>query len=87
MPERYMCAVLDEMRAMHKTRNYSGLLGLIEEVQTMANRMEAAIGEKDNYQRWHKRFKEEKAKYKKLLKKTNKLRKENGEMPVDMPGY
>jgi len=75
------------MRTLHETRNYSTLLSLIEEAQTLANRMEAAFGEKSNYQRWHDRYKEEKAEYKKLLKKTNKLRKKQGEKPKDMPGY
>jgi len=42
---RTLCDVLDEMRKAHKTRNYSYLLGLIEEVQSMGNRMEAAIGD------------------------------------------
>lgn len=87
MVERYICTVLEEMRTLHKTRNYSTLLSLIEEAQTLANRMEAALGEKSNYQRWHDRYKEEKAEYKKLLKKTNKLRKKQGEKPKDMPGY
>lgn len=40
---RTLCDVLREMRALHETRNYSGLLGLIEEAQIMANRMEAAL--------------------------------------------
>jgi signal transduction histidine kinase len=31
------------MRAMYKTRNFASLLGLIEEAQSMGNRMEAAL--------------------------------------------
>lgn len=45
MPYRAICDVLYEMRACHKTRNYGYLKGLIEEVQTMANRMESALEE------------------------------------------
>lgn len=45
MPNRYICSVLDEMRQCHKSRNYSYLKGLIEEAQTHASRMEAAIGD------------------------------------------
>lgn len=41
-----MCDVLDDMRKMHKTRNYSGLLGSIEQLQVMAYRMEAGLGDK-----------------------------------------
>lgn len=45
-PNRTVCDVLTEMRTMHKTRNYSSLLSLIEEVQTMVNRMEAGLHDK-----------------------------------------
>lgn len=45
MPYRYICDVLDEMRKMHETRNYSGFLGSVEEVQGMANRMESKLRE------------------------------------------
>jgi len=65
-PSRYICQVLDEMRSCHKTRNYSGLLGLIEEAQSMANRMEAAIEEKHNYESYHKKAKEAKGKLREL---------------------
>lgn len=41
---RTMCEVLDEIRKLDETRNYSPLAGLIEELQSMANRMEAALG-------------------------------------------
>lgn len=40
---RTICSVLEEMRKAHATHNYSILLSLIEEVQTLANRMEAAL--------------------------------------------
>lgn len=43
---RNLCEVFEEMRTMHKTRNYSYLLGLIEEAQTMGNRMEAGLDDK-----------------------------------------
>jgi len=41
---RTMCEVLDEMRKCNELRNYSALLGLIEEVQIMGNRMESPLG-------------------------------------------
>lgn len=40
---RYLCSILDNMRACYKTRNFSSLIGLIEEAQYRAERMEAAI--------------------------------------------
>ena len=45
MPHRYICSVLDEMRECMKTQNYSYLPGLLEECQTLANRMESALWE------------------------------------------
>lgn len=87
MPNRFICTVLDEMRACHKTRNYSGLMGLIEEAQSLASRMEAGLQERKDYLTWHKRCKEEKAAYKTLLAKTNKLRKKAGEDQKEAPHY
>jgi predicted RNase H-like nuclease (RuvC/YqgF family) len=43
MPNRYICDVLEEMRTMTETLNFSPMLGLIEECQTLANRMESAL--------------------------------------------
>ena len=40
---RTLCNVLEEMRDCHKTRNYASLLSLIEEAQSMGNRMEAKL--------------------------------------------
>ena len=40
---RTICGVLDEMRSCNETKNYSYLLGLIEEAQSMANKMESKI--------------------------------------------
>ena len=50
-PNRYLCNVLDEMRACIKTLNFSYLAGLIEEVQTMGNRMEAKLEDMDDHAR------------------------------------
>ena len=35
MVNRYLCSVLDEMRECNKSKNFSYLLGLIEEAQTL----------------------------------------------------
>jgi len=43
MPNRTICAVLDEMRVALKNLNFSYMLGLIDEAQSLANKMEAAI--------------------------------------------
>ena len=46
MTNRYLCSILDEMRTTVKNMNFGMLLGLIEEVQTTGNRMEAALEDK-----------------------------------------
>lgn len=43
MPNRTVCSVLEEIRKLNDTRNYSSLSGLIEELQFMVNRMEASL--------------------------------------------
>lgn len=87
MPNRTMCDVLEEMRMCHKTHNYSALLGLVEEAQTMANRMESGLGERQDYETWHKKVKKEKVEFKRLLKKTNKLRKPAKEEKKEFSPY
>ena len=47
---RTLCQVLDEIRECNKTRNFSYLLGLVEEAQVMANRMEAKIETINDYE-------------------------------------
>lgn len=48
-PNRTLCAVLEEMRKAHATHNYSYLPGLIEEAQTMGNRMEAGLWDQKDF--------------------------------------
>lgn len=45
MIHRYMCDVLDEMRTAVKVGRIDMLIGLIEEMQIMGNRMEAKLQE------------------------------------------
>lgn len=87
MPNRTVCDVLEEMRQCNKTRNFTPLAGLIEEVQSMANRMEAALYEQADFEAWQKKVKAEKKELKRLLKKTNKLRKKKKEEKKEFPKY
>jgi len=48
---RYLCSALEEMRECVKTLNFSYLLGLIEEAQSMANRMEAKLDDMRDHER------------------------------------
>jgi hypothetical protein len=45
MPSRYVCEVLTEIRECTKTLRFDRLPGLIEEVQTLVNRMEARLND------------------------------------------
>jgi hypothetical protein len=66
MPNRYLCSVLDEMRECTKTLNFSYLLGLIEEAQTLGNRMEAKLYEIKDFERLHEDIRDLKKEKKKL---------------------
>lgn len=46
---RHMCDVLEEMRKCYKTYNFNHMLSLIEEAQSMANRMESGLHDKRDY--------------------------------------
>lgn len=49
MANRLLCTVLDEMRECVKTSNFSYLMGLIEEAQSLGNRMEAHLYDIKDY--------------------------------------
>ena len=66
---RTICSVLEEMRSCNETKNYSYLLGLIEEAQSMGNKMESKIDLIND-------FEELKDKYKELEEQKNELKKE-----------
>jgi septal ring factor EnvC (AmiA/AmiB activator) len=73
MPNRLLCTVFDEMRQCVKTSNFSYLLGLIEESQSLANRMESHLYEMKDYERLHKEIRDLKTKRKKLEKEVGEL--------------
>ena len=62
MLNRTICDVLEEMRTCYKTRNFSYILSLIEEAQSMANRMEGALWDQKELVYEKKKLKEEKLK-------------------------
>ena len=73
MPNRYLCDVLNEMRECTKTLNFSYLMGLIEESQTLANRMEAKLYDVKDFERLRDDIKDLKKKEKKLEEKIEEL--------------
>lgn len=72
---RTMCDVLDDMRKCHNTHNYAPLLALIEELQYMGNRMEAALEDKNDLQELNEEWHDLKKKVKKLRRKRAKLKR------------
>ena len=73
MPNRLLCDVLGEMRDCVKTSNFSYLSGLIEEAQSLANRMESHLYDIKDFNRLHNDVKVLKKKKKKLEEKVEEL--------------
>ena len=70
---RYICDVLYEMRACTKTLNFSYLMGMIEELQTLSNRMEERLYEIKDFDNLHEEIRALKKKKKKLEKEIVEL--------------
>lgn len=51
-PNQTICSVLSAIRKCHETRNYSYLLGLVENAQYLADKMEAALNDKADVREW-----------------------------------
>jgi hypothetical protein len=75
MPNRTVCSVIEEARKCNETRNYSYLSGLLEEIQSLANRMEAALWDQNDM----KRMMDDRAALKKELKELKEQVKEEKE--------
>lgn len=71
-----LCDVLAEMRTLNKTRNYSYLESLIEEDQSMGNRMEAGLGDLKSLDRLHPKIRDFKKEKKSLEKELERLKDE-----------
>ena len=72
---RYICDVLEEMRTSIKTLNFAMIPSLIEEVQTMANRMEMALEDMKDLKSMKDEIHEKKEELKILKKKIEKKKK------------
>ena len=73
MPNRTICEVLEAIRKAYETRNFSYLPGLIEEAQNMANRMESALWDQKELNRYSEKKKELKEEIAKLEKEKKEL--------------
>jgi len=76
---RTMCEALEEMRNLDKTKNYSMLLSLVEEIQCMGNRMEAALSDKRDVERMREKRNELKKEIKELKKQKEELGEKDNE--------
>lgn len=85
MPNRTLCSVLEEMRKCNETRNYTYLLGLIEEAQSLGNRMEAALGDKQDVAHYSDKRHELRKECKELKKEVDALKKEKAELKGEEP--
>ena len=65
--------MLDEMRKAYETRNFSYLPGLIEEIQSAGNRMEAALYDQNDLQHARREYKKLQKEIKMLQEKRDKL--------------
>ena len=72
---RYVCDVLEEMRTRVKTLNFAMIPSLIEEVQTMANRMEMALEDMKDLKSLKNEIHDKKEELKILKKKIEKKKK------------
>lgn len=79
-PRRVMCDVLAEMRDCFKTFNFSPIPGLIEEAQSMANRMEAGLEDKKDVEKWRKEAKDLGSSNEKLLCDIDNLEKKRDDI-------
>ena len=84
---RYVCDVLTEMRTCMETRNFAILPSLIEETQTMVNRMEMALADMKDLESLKKQIVEKKEELKKLERAeklaTKKWTKQQGNQEVN----
>ena len=79
MTNRTICDILVELRKCDETKNYSYFLSLLEEIQSAANRMEAALGEAFDYEELIEKRRKLKDVMKKARESLKKLKEELGD--------
>jgi hypothetical protein len=85
MPNRTICSIIEECRSCTKTGNYSYLPGLLEEIQSAANRMEAALWDQKDLERLREKRKELEAEIKQLKKEKQVLAPDEDEPKIVGP--
>jgi hypothetical protein len=84
-PNRTICDVLEEMRKAVSTLNFSYMSGLIEEAQSLANRMEAGLGDKNDVANYTLERRKLKAEIKQLRAEKERLQLDIEEMQLNKP--
>lgn len=70
---RYLCDTLEDMRKCWETRNFSPMIGLIEEAQILASRMESALGDNKDLMKLNEECSKMRKKFKLLEKEIEDL--------------
>lgn len=83
-PSRYVCSVLDEMRECMKHLNFALLPSLIEEAQTLFNRMESSISDAGSLPEINEKLDDYKDKRKKLRKEIADLKEEKRKLSQEL---
>ncbi len=73
---RTFCDVVEEMRNCAKNLNFGPVMGLLEELQSIGNRMEAGLGDKKQYKQVQDELPGLRSEYNKLEREIAKLREE-----------
>ena len=73
-PNRSLCEVLEEMRKCYKTYNFGNIIGLIEEAQSMGNRMESKLKDMKDMKELQQERKEAREELKKIYKELDKAK-------------
>ena len=84
-PNRTACDVMEEARKCYESRNFAGILGMIEELQSMFNKMEASLNDKNDAVEYKKTRKELAGECKKLTKKKRQLEEKISALSDSLP--
>jgi len=81
IPNRTLCECLEEMRGCAKTLNFAPILGLVHEIQILANRMESALHDKNDLNYYRDKLRDLKKEIKELKKEKEELEEVVGKVP------
>lgn len=77
--------ISSEIKLMNKVQDFSSLPGLIERYQTLANRLEAALSDKQDVAHYSQKRHDLRKECKELKKEIDALKKEKAELKGEEP--